>query len=145
MGKMTEPVSAQDYTLEYLRAYFELLGDEDEGMAHWLVLMDLSNDHLMSLCLLRGDVAFRQLESFPEAYHWYARACQYASCHSSQALDEAIQCIYHHLERMQQRAQRREAKEFCTALLDVWADSELREQKPKFVDDLQRLATENAL
>jgi len=69
---MTEPVSAQDYTLEYLRAYFELLGDEDEGMAHWLVLMDLSNDHLMSLCLLRGDVAFRQLESFPEAYHWYA-------------------------------------------------------------------------
>jgi len=39
---MTEPVSAQDYTLEYLRAYFELLGDEDEGMAHWLALMDLS-------------------------------------------------------------------------------------------------------
>jgi len=97
------------------------------------------NDRLMSLCLLRGDVAFRQLESFPEAYHWYARACQYASCYSPQALDEVIQRIYRHLERMQQRAQHREAEEFCATLLDIWAGSELREQKPKFVDDLQEV------
>jgi len=103
------------------------------------------NDHLMSLCLLQGDVAFRRLETFPKAYHWHARACQYAGQHNPQALDVVIERINLHLERMQQRGQHKEVKEFCATLLDVWADSKLREQKPKFVDDLQKLATENVL
>jgi len=57
---MTEPASTQDYALEYLRGYFELLEDEDEGIAHWLALMDLSieewrfDDSQMLLRLIKG-------------------------------------------------------------------------------------------
>jgi hypothetical protein len=33
---MPDAASIQDYPIEYIRAHFELLEDEDEGVAYWL-------------------------------------------------------------------------------------------------------------
>jgi tetratricopeptide (TPR) repeat protein len=131
-------------TLVNVCSLYEKIMQSEKAAPHFERAWELAksrdyNDHLMSLCLLRGDVAFRQLGSFPEAYCWYASACQYAGRHSPQALDEVIKCIRRHLEHMQQREQHREAEEFCTTLLDIWTGSELRGQKPSFVDELQEL------
>ena len=37
-------VSPHGYAVEYLRSCFELLDDEEQGMTHWLALMDICTE-----------------------------------------------------------------------------------------------------
>lgn len=99
-------------------------------------------DHLTTLCSLRGDTTFQHLESYPEGYRWYVRACQYAAGHQASTMDKVTERIQRHLERMRQRGQHDETEAFCRVLMEAWKDDTLRHARPGFADKLLVLMTE---
>jgi tetratricopeptide (TPR) repeat protein len=96
-------------------------------------------DQLMTVSILQGDIAFQQTSTEPEAYHFYANACEYAGQHSKQALEHVLDIIELQLKSMQQHQQMRQAKAFCQTLLHTWeSDEKLLELRSDAVQEFKR-------
>lgn len=132
-------------TLVNIAALYELMLLPQEATPYFEQAWTLAeahayNDHLMALCLLKGEAGLH-LQRYDQAtYAWYAQACQYARRANPHALDGVVRRILHHLENMQQRGWQFAAQSFSEALLSMGMSDELRQQKPQFVDQLQHLA-----
>ena len=98
-------------------------------------------DHLMRLCYHKGSVGFLQQDWFKSAYEWFVKASIYAQSIGIEGLEEVIQPINHHLTCMKEREQIAEAREFCTRLLEIWGNPEVKNETPEFVEKLQKIAT----
>lgn len=96
-------------------------------------------DQLMTLSILQGDIAFQHTSTEPEAYHFYANACQYAAQYSKQALDHVFGIIQLQLESMKQHQQMSQVEAFCQILLHIWENNEkLLEFHPDAIQDLKK-------
>lgn len=96
-------------------------------------------NQLMTLSILQGDIAFQHTNTEPEAYHFYANACQYAAQHSKQALDHVFGIIQLQLESMNQHQQKSRVEDFCQILLHTWENNEkLLELRLCAVQDLKK-------
>jgi len=79
-------------------------------------------DQLMTLSILQGDIAFQQPSTELDAYRCYARACQFATQHSRQAVDHVVGIIRLQLTTMEQHQQFDQAKAFVQVLLATWKE-----------------------
>jgi tetratricopeptide (TPR) repeat protein len=102
-------------------------------------------DHLTSLCMLQGDIAFQHLECIIQAGDWYAQACRYAARLGPPTLHRVVQHIQLHIDRLQQRDQYDPLTTFCTRLLEVWSEEPLSSKEPEFVRTLQDLADQGTV
>ncbi|MCA9997513.1 MAG: tetratricopeptide repeat protein [Anaerolineales bacterium] len=97
------------------------------------------DDHLASLCTLRGDTSFQQRATYPDAYRWFAQACRYAIRHNPHTLQQITQHIASHLDRLQKH-QPFAAQAFAQFLLTAEVGEALSTQLPIFVKMLRETA-----